>query len=125
MGEVYLAEDTKLHRQIALKVLTSQFESDDERIKRFKKEARAVSALNHPNIITIYSIEETEIGSFIATEYIEGQTLRQRNCREAPFVAGGREFALQISRALKSAHSVGIIHRDIKPANIMIRRTGS
>src|SRR6185369_1398950 len=68
MGEVYLAEDTKLHRQIALKILTAQFETDVDRIKRFNKEARAVSALNHPNIITIYAIEETDAGNFIATE---------------------------------------------------------
>jgi hypothetical protein len=78
MGQVYLAEDTKLHRRIALKILTAQFETDVERINRFKKEARAVSALNHPNIITIYSIEETETGNFIATEFIDGQTLRER-----------------------------------------------
>jgi serine/threonine protein kinase/Tol biopolymer transport system component len=124
MGEVYLAEDTKLHRQIALKILTSQFENDDERIKRFKKEARAVSALNHPNIITIYSIEETESGSFIATEFIDGQTLRERiNAR--PFSwQEAVDIAVQIAGALKTAHSVGIIHRDIKPANIMIRRDG-
>jgi len=78
MGEVYLADDTKLNRQIALKVLSPQFQSDVERIRRFKKEAQAVSALNHPNIITIYSIEETEHGDFIATEYINGRTLREK-----------------------------------------------
>lgn len=124
MGEVYLAEDTRLHRQIALKVLTSQFETDSERIKRFKKEARAVSALNHPNIITIYAIEETEAGSFIATEYIEGQTLRERIAQKPLSWQEAVKIAIQISRALKTAHSVGIIHRDIKPANIMIRRDG-
>ena len=124
MGEVYLAEDTKLHRQIALKVLTSQFENDLERIKRFKKEARAVSALNHPNIITIYSIEETEAGSFIATEYIEGKTLRERIAEGPLSWQEAVKIAIQITGALKTAHSVGIIHRDIKPANIMIRRDG-
>jgi serine/threonine protein kinase len=124
MGEVYLAEDTKLHRQIALKVLTSQFETDVERIKRFKKEARAVSALNHPNIITIYSIEETEAGSFIATEFIEGQTLRERIAEKPLSWQDALKIAIQITGALKTAHSVGIIHRDIKPANIMIRRDG-
>ena len=124
MGEVYLAEDTKPHRRIAVKVLTSQFESDHERKKRFKQEARAVSALNHPNIITIYSIEETEAGSFIATEYIDGQTLRER-IAEKPFSwQDAVKIAIQITAALKTAHSVGIIHRDIKPANIMIRRDG-
>src|SRR6185503_3134551 len=124
MGEVYLAEDTKLHRQVALKVLTSQFEPDAERIKRFKKEARAVSALNHPNIITIYSIEETEAGSFIATEFIDGQTLRERIAEKPLPWQEAVKIAIQITGALKTAHSVGIIHRDIKPANIMIRRDG-
>lgn len=124
MGEVYLAEDTKLHRQVALKVLTSQFEPDAERIKRFKKEARAVSALNHPNIITIYSIEETEAGSFIATEFIDGQTLRERIAEKPLSWQDAVKIAIQITRALKTAHSVGIIHRDIKPANIMIRHDG-
>jgi serine/threonine protein kinase len=124
MGEVYLAEDTKLHRQIALKVLTSQFENDLERINRFKKEARAVSALNHPNIITIYAIEETETGNFIATEFIDGQTLRQRIAEKPLAWQEAVKIAIQITGALKTAHSVGIIHRDIKPANIMIRRDG-
>lgn len=124
MGEVYLAEDTKLHRQVALKILTPQFETDLERIKRFKKEARAVSALNHPNIITIYSIEETEAGSFIATEFIDGQTLRERIAEKPLLWQDAVKIAIQITGALKTAHSVGIIHRDIKPANIMIRRDG-
>ena len=117
-------KDTKLHRQIALKILTSQFETDVERIKRFKKEARAVSALNHPNIITIFSIEETETGSFIATEYIDGKTLRERIADKPLLWQEAVKIAIQITGALKTAHSVGIIHRDIKPANIMIRRDG-
>lgn len=124
MGEVYLAEDTKLHRQIALKALTTQFETDVERIKRFKKEARAVSALNHPNIITIYAIEETDTGNFIATEFIDGQTLRERIAEKPLTWQEAVKIAVQITGALKTAHSVGIIHRDIKPANIMIRRDG-
>ena len=124
MGQVYLAEDMKLHRQVALKILTAQFETDVERIKRFKKEARAVSALNHPNIITIYAIEETETGNFIATEFIDGQTLRERIAEKPLSWQEAVKIAIQISAALKTAHSVGIIHRDIKPANIMIRRDG-
>ena len=119
MGEVYLAEDTKLHRQIALKILTPQFENDVERINRFKKEARAVSALNHPNIITIYAIEETESGNFIATEFIDGLTLRERIAERPISWQEAVKIAIQITGALKTAHSVGIIHRDIKPANIM------
>ena len=124
MGEVYLAEDTKLHRQIALKIVTAQFENELDRIERFKKEARAVSALNHPNIITIYAIEETEAGNFIATEFVEGQTLRERIAERPLSWQEAVKIAVQITGALKSAHSVGIIHRDIKPANIMIRRDG-
>ncbi len=124
MGEVYLAEDTKLRRKIALKLLPPQFEADTERKKRFEKEARAVSALNHPNIITIYEIEEAENISFMATEFIDGQTLRER-IAEKPFSWQETvKIAIQIAGALESAHSVGIIHRDIKPANIMIRRDG-
>jgi serine/threonine protein kinase len=124
MGDVYLAEDIKLHRQIALKIVKAEFETDSERIERFKREARAVSALNHPNIITIYAIEETEAGNFIATEFIEGQTLRERIAAGPLSWQEAVKIALQITRALESAHSVGIIHRDVKPANIMIRRDG-
>lgn len=124
MGEVYLAEDTKLRRKVALKILPPQFSADHERKKRFEKEAHAVSALNHPNIITIYEIEEAENVSFIATEFIDGQTLRER-IAEKPFSwQESIKIAIQIAGALESAHSVGIIHRDIKPANIMIRRDG-
>lgn len=122
MGEVYLAEDVKLGRKIALKLLPPQFAADVERKKRFELEARAVSALNHPNIITIYGIEEAGNLSFIAAELIEGQTLRERIAEEALTWQETVEIAVQITSALESAHSVGIIHRDIKPANIMIRR---
>lgn len=124
MGEVYLAEDTKLGRKTALKILPPQFSSDAERKARFEQEARAASALNHPNIITIYSIEKAENLDFIATELVEGKTLREQ-MHEKPFSAEETvEIALQITSALEAAHSVGIIHRDIKPANIMIRRDG-
>jgi serine/threonine protein kinase/Tol biopolymer transport system component len=124
MGEVYLAEDTKLRRKVALKLLPAQFSADPERKKRFEKEARAVSALNHPNIITIYEIEEAEILSFMATEFIDGQTLRAALSEKHFSWEESVKIAVQIAGALESAHSVGIIHRDIKPANIMIRRDG-
>lgn len=124
MGEVYLAEDTKLGRQIALKLLPSQFEAEAERKKRFEQEARAVSALNHPNIITIHEIEEVENVSFIATEFIDGQTLRTMIAENPLTWQESVEIAIQILSALESAHSVGIVHRDIKPANIMIRQDG-
>lgn len=124
MGEVYLAEDTKLRRKIALKLLPPQFETDPDRKKRFEKEARAVSALNHPNIITIYEIEEAENVSFMATEFIDGQTLRERIDENPLTWQESVKIAVQIAGALESTHSVGIIHRDVKPANIMIRRDG-
>lgn len=124
MGEVYLAEDTKLNRKVALKILPLQFSQDAERRKRFEKEARAVSSLNHPNIITIYGIEHTEDFNFIATELVEGKTLREL-IAEKPFgPKEAVEIGIQIADALDSAHSLGIIHRDIKPANIMIRQDG-
>lgn len=124
MGEVYLAEDTKLGRRVALKLLPSQFSQDAERISRFEREARAVSALNHPNIITIHAIEEAENLNFIATELIDGKTLRER-IAETPFnLRETIEIGIQISSALEEAHALGIIHRDIKPANIMIRKDG-
>lgn len=124
MGEVYLAEDTKLNRNVALKVLPLQFSQDLERRRRFEKEARAVSALNHPNIITIYGIEKADDFNFMVTELVNGVTLRER-IAEKPFSPQETiDLGIQIADALESAHSVGIIHRDIKPANIMIRRDG-
>ncbi len=124
MGEVYLARDTRLNRKVALKFLPAQFTQDVARVKRFDREARAASALNHPNIITIYEIGEIEDKHFIATEYIEGRTLRE-------LLAAGRvaekdaiEIAVQLCSALAAAHEAGIIHRDIKPENIMLRHDG-
>ena len=124
MGEVYLAEDTKLGRKVALKLLPQQFSTDAERKARFEQEARAASALNHPNIIPIYGIETAENLDFIVTELVEGKTLRER-ITEKPFSwQETLEIAQQITSALEAAHAVGIVHRDIKPANIMIRRDG-
>lgn len=124
MGEVYLADDTELSRKVALKVLPLQFSQDTERRKRFKKEAYVVSSLNHPNIITIYGIETTADFNFIATELIEGQTLRQLIDKKTFGWQETIEIIVQITNALESAHAVGVIHRDIKPANIMIRQDG-
>ncbi|HLM59681.1 MAG TPA: protein kinase, partial [Pyrinomonadaceae bacterium] len=122
MGEVYLAEDLKLGRKIALKLLPAQFSTDSERKARFIQEARAASALNHPNIITIYGVESDENFDFIATELVDGKTLREL-IGEKPF--DWREIveiAMQMASALGAAHDAGIVHRDIKPANIMLRR---
>ncbi len=123
MGEVYLAQDTKLDRKVALKVLPEAFAADADRMRRFVLEAKSASALNHPNIITIYEIGEagSEGINFIATEYIEGTTLN--NCASLPF-STALDVATQIVSALQAAHNAGIIHRDIKPENVIIRPDG-
>jgi serine/threonine-protein kinase len=121
MGEVYLAKDTKLDRKVALKILPSQLAADRSRMQRFVQEAKAASALNHPNILTIYEIGEVDGQRFIATEFIDGMTLRER--LSSPLdVEDALDIAIQISSALAAAHKLHIIHRDIKPENIMIRR---
>src|SRR5262245_15947110 len=128
MGEVYLALDARLERQVALKLLPPRFTEDFERVRRFRQEARAVSALNHPNIITIHEIGEaaTESGGvhFIATEYIEGRTLREMIGDGGMKAAEALEVAIQAAGALSAAHAAGITHRDIKPENIMLRPDG-
>jgi serine/threonine-protein kinase len=121
MGTVYLAEDTKLHRRVALKFLSRNFTEDQDRLSRFEQEARAASALNHPNILTIHEISEFEGHRFIATEFIEGETLRERLHSELS-IDDAVEISIQIASALVAAHRVGVVHRDIKPENIMIRR---
>jgi len=121
MGRVYLAEDTKLHRKVSLKFLSTTVTQDNERLRRFEQEARAASALNHPNIITIHEIGEEDGHHFIATEFIEGQTLRER-LRSPLDLDEALEIAIQVASALVAAHRVNIVHRDIKPENIMIRR---
>src|SRR5215831_6352311 len=123
MGEVYLAEDTRLGRKVALKLLPRKFTQDRERALRFQQEARAASALNHPNILTIYEIGEFEGGHFIATEFIDGQTLRMLMCAQIKLPAA-LDVATQVASALSAAHEAGIVHRDIKPENIMARRDG-
>ncbi len=124
MGEVYLALDTRLGRKVALKLLPKEFTQDEERVKRFEQEARAASALNHPNIITIYEIRWAEERHFIVTEYVEGQTLRQQMTSGPMQVGAALEIGIQVASALSAAHEVGIVHRDIKPENIMVRRDG-
>ena len=124
MGEVYLAEDTRLRRNVALKILPTDVAADRVRMERFVQEAKAASALNHPNIITIYEIDQTESGHFIAIEYIDGQTLRERAANSSMTVGDVLDIAIQATSALAEAHEAGIVHRDIKPDNIMIRRDG-
>lgn len=121
MGMVYLAEDTKLHRRVSLKFLSTHFTEDHERLRRFEREARAASALNHPNILTIHEIGDVNDHRFIATEFIEGRTLRDL-MQSGIEIHDALDIAIQVVSALVAAHRVDIVHRDIKPENIMIRR---
>ncbi|MGB7621079.1 MAG: protein kinase [Terriglobia bacterium] len=124
MGEVYLAQDTKMGRTVALKILPATFASDPHRLQRFLREAKAASSLNHPNILTIYEVAETEPYPLIAAEYIEGETLRRHLARTRMSIQDSLDVAIQAASALSAAHAVGIIHRDIKPENIMLRPDG-
>jgi eukaryotic-like serine/threonine-protein kinase len=124
MGEVYLATDMTAGRKAALKLLPMRFTGDAERLKRFQQEARAVVALNHPNILTIYEIGEDHSTHYIASELIEGETLRQRLLRGRIEVGEAVDVAIQAASALAAAHEAGIVHRDINPGNIMLRRDG-
>ena len=124
MGEVYLANDTKLDRKVALKILPQEFAEDSDRMSRFVREAKSASALNHPNIITIYEIGESDGTHFIATEFIDGKTLSDYAKANPLNVKSALEIAIQIASALDEAHSAGIVHRDIKPDNVMVRANG-
>jgi len=128
MGEVYLAEDTQLERRVALKLLPAKVTGDTEQLRRFIQEAKATSALNHPNVVTVYEIGRaaTDAGEayFIATEFIDGLTRRERLSRSRPAVDEVLDLAMQTASALAAAHEAGIVHRDIKPENLMLRRDG-
>ena len=124
MGEVYLAEDTRLDRQVALKILPQEFAEDSDRMNRFVREAKSASALNQPNIITIHEIGEAEGTHFIASEYIQGETLHTRLKQTPLDLKTTLDIAIQVASALNAAHKAGIIHRDIKPENVMIRPDG-
>ena len=124
MGEVYLAEDTKLGRKVALKLLSQEYIADKDRLHRFEQEACAASALNHPNILTIYEVGTDDGRHFIATEFIDGWTLRQRAGGTVLDTRTVLDIAIQIAGALEEAHAANILHRDIKPENVMIRRNG-
>ena len=124
MGEVYLAKDTSLDRVVALKILPPEIASDQQRMQRFVQEAKSASSLNHPNILTIFEIGETDGAHFIATEYIDGVTLRHHMAGRRVKLSEALDIAAQIAAALTAAHAVGIIHRDVKPENIMLRQDG-
>ncbi|HEX8815975.1 MAG TPA: serine/threonine-protein kinase [Terriglobales bacterium] len=123
MGQVYAAEDSRLHRKVALKVLPPEATQQSDRVRRFEQEAQAVSALNHPNILTIYEVGQLEGTHYIATELVEGDTLRHRIGARMP-LRKIIDIAVQATSALAAAHAAGIVHRDIKPDNIMIRPDG-
>src|SRR2546421_5061242 len=124
MGDVYLATDIVAGRKAALKLLPMRFTGDAERLKRFQQEAHAVVALNHPNILTVYEIGEDHSTHYIASELIEGETLRQRLVRGRIEVGEAVDVAIQVASALAAAHEAGIVHRDINPGNIMLRPDG-
>ncbi|HKC88806.1 MAG TPA: serine/threonine-protein kinase, partial [Blastocatellia bacterium] len=124
MGTVYLAYDTRLGRRVALKLLPSRLVNNSERLRRFQREARLVSALSHPNIITIYDFGQENGRHFIASEFVEGRTLREYVATSDLNLNQIVEVAIQVASALETAHTAGIIHRDIKPENIMLRPDG-
>ena len=124
MGEVYRARDPRLGRDVAVKVLPVSFAADTERLRRFEQEARAVAALNHPNILAIYDIGTREGAPFIVSELLEGESLRKRLSGAALPVRKAIEYAVQIAQGLAAAHETGIVHRDLKPENVFVTRDG-
>jgi serine/threonine protein kinase len=123
MGVVYKAEDMRLGRTVAIKLLPQALVNDATALERFRREARAASALNHPNIVTVYEIGEDATGAFLVMEWIQGETLRSRMKRSLD-LATLIDCGIQVARALKTAHQASIVHRDIKPDNIMVRSDG-
>src|SRR5262252_1523887 len=124
MGEVYLAHDTKLDRKVALKILPAEVALHRDRMDRFVREAKAAAALNHPNIAHIYEIGEADGTHFIAMEFIDGATLREKIHREQTELRKLLRYLQQVAEGLAKAHAAGIVHRDLKPDNIMITRDG-
>ena len=124
MGEVYLAEDMKLGRKVAIKILSEEYTTNRDRLQRFEQEAAAASNLNHPNILTIHEVGTDNGRHFIATEYIDGLTLRRKAVASHLEIPEILDIAVQVASALEEAHAAGIVHRDIKPDNIMVRRNG-
>jgi len=125
MGEVYKARDTKLGRDVAIKILPEAFAHDADRLSRFQREAKILASLNHPNIATIYGLEQTIGTSYLVMELVAGKTLADRIKREGAFpIEEALKIAVQIAEALEAAHEKGIIHRDLKPANVKVTPEG-
>src|SRR5919106_6426500 len=124
MGAVFKAYDKKLHRVVALKLLPAEYLSQQDRRRRFFQEARAASALNHPHILTVYEVGEDDGKPYIAMEYVEGDTLRQKIKSKRLQLSETLDIAIQIATGLARAHELGIIHRDLKPENLMLSRDG-
>src|SRR5262245_43546842 len=124
MGEVYRARDLRLGREIALKVLPAEVSANPERLARFEREARTVAALNHPNIVTLFSVEEADGSRFLTMELVEGQSLDKAIAPTGLPVARVLELGIAIADALAAAHDKGVVHRDLKPANVMLTRDG-
>ena len=124
MGEVYEARDTKLGRNVAIKVLPPAFANDPERLSRFQREARMLASLNHPNIATIYGLEQSDGVHYLVMELVPGQTLAERIAKGALPIEEALKIAGQIAEALEAAHEKGVIHRDLKPANVKVTPEG-
>ena len=120
MGEVYRARDVRLQRDVAIKILSPEFSGDADRLRRFEQEARAASALNHPNIMSIYDVGEDARSPYVVSELLEGETLRTRLSSSALPLRKAVDYALQIARGLGAAHEMGIVHRDLKPENLFV-----
>ena len=124
MGEVYRARDTRLDREVAIKVLPDSVTSDPDRLRRFEQEARAAAALNHPNILAIHQMATYDGASFMVTELLEGETLRERLRRGPILLRKAIDYEVQIAHGLAAAHEKGIVHRDLKPENLFITKDG-
>src|ERR1700690_858979 len=125
MGEVYRARDTRLDRTVAIKIILASLSSESARRQRFQREARAISALQHPNICTLYDVGHQDGTDYLVMEFLEGETLASRLAKGALPPEQGLKYVIEICEGLEKAHKTGVIHRDLKPGNIMLTKTGA